>query len=231
MDVPVVDYSRWLASLGADAFDEVAEAAERVIMIHEALANDGISLLGELLRDRGTAPIETWAHYPTDDCIDPKSGAMYYYHAHDPVAWTRQEHGHFHLFVRSEQTHDFSHLMAISMSPQGIPNRLFTTNGWVTDEVMLPAEELLRQLDEGWEIRRARPSWLVAQWLMAMPVLLRPQVTALLRQRDSILGWTRDGHASTQVLEDRNLHLLSEVPLDLVDVLEAVQMEAHTRVN
>jgi len=228
---PNVDYPRWLAELEVDSFDEVAKAAETVILIHEALANEGISLLGELFRERGEAPIEVWAHYPADDCRDPKSGAMFYYHAHDAAAWNRDEHGHFHLFASRGETDGFSHVMAISMSPYGIPKALFATNGWVTDEVMLPANELLELLGEGWEIARARPSWLVAQWLMAMMTLLRPHVAALLQRRDQMLGWTSEGYTSRNVMEDRAMHILSELPLDLMDVLEAIQIEAHTRLN
>ena len=224
-----IDYPGWLAALDEADFDEVVEAAERVITLHEALANDGISLLGELLRDWGETPIEPWVHYPADDCRDPKSGAMFYYHAHEPEEWDRDEHGHFHLFVRPEADGEFSHVMAISMSAYGVPSALFATNGWVTDEVMRPAGELLQLVDERWEITRARPSWLVVQWLTAMMTLLRPQMEALLEQRDRALRWQLGKAPSTEVLEDRDTHILSELPLDLMETLAAVQAQAQAR--
>jgi hypothetical protein len=226
-----INYSGWLAILDDEALDDVANAAETVLAIHEALANEGISLLGELFRDRDGGPIQAWAHYPPDDCRDPESGAMFYYHAHDPDDWDREEHGHFHLFVRPEVDAGFSHVMAISMTAQGVPHALFATNGWVTDEVMVPAAEVLRLLDERWHIARARPSWLVVQWLTAMVKLLRPHAEALLQCRDGVVGWTAEGKSSSGILDDRNTHVLGEMSLDYMGMLEAIQTEVRDRLN
>jgi len=222
-------YSRWLTNLDAERFEEVADAAETILTIQEALSNDGISILGELLRDHGDAPIEPWEHYPEDDCRDPNSGAMFYYHAHHPNEWARDEHGHFHLFVRPSAEGDFTHVMALSMTPYGVPNGLFATNGWVTDEVMLPADQVLQLMDERWEITRARPSWLVVQWISALLKIVRPQLEELLQRRDNAIGWTGDGLSSTGILDDDQTHILSELPLNLIDMLEAVQAEGQAR--
>lgn len=223
------DYSRWLGSLDDENVDELADAAETVLMIHEALANDDITLLGELFRDRGDTPIEAWEHYPADDSRDPNSGAMFYYHAHDPQEWDRDEHGHFHLFVRPSAEADFTHVMAVSMTPHGLPHGLFATNGWVTDESMLRAEEVMQMLEERWDIARARPSWLVVQWLSASLRLLQPYTEALLMQRDALLGWSDITPPSQQILQDRDRHILSEMPLDFMATLQAVQHEVQQR--
>lgn len=225
------DYADWLASLDDDGFDEIADAAETVLMIHEALSNDRISLLGELLRDEESGPIKAWQHYPIDDCVDPHSGAMFYYHAHDPGEWSRNEHGHFHLFVRPAAEAEYSHVMAISISPQGVPNGLFVTNGWVTDETMLLADEVVQLLEERWEISRARPSWLVVQWLGAVLKMLRPHAEALLTQRDNRLGWREGSEPDKELLGDRGTHVLSEMALDFPATLQAVQAEVGRRMN
>jgi hypothetical protein len=225
------DYAHWLGALDDESLDEIADAAETVLMIHDALANDTISLLGELLRDEESGPITAWQHYPVDDCVDPRTGAMFYYHAHDPGDWNRGEHGHFHLFVRPSAEAEFSHVMAISMTAQGVPNGLFATNGWVTDESMLPAPEVLRLLEDRWEISRARPSWLVVQWLTALLKLLRPHAAELLERRDRRLGWSESRSPNVEILEDRETHILSEMALDLPTVLQAIQVEVGRRMN
>lgn len=226
-----INYPLWLTTLDEETFDAVADAAERIIQIHEALLNDGITLQAELFRDRSEKPITAWEHYPADDCRDPQSGAMYYYHAHEPEEWHRDEHGHFHLFVRPSADADFTHVMAIAMSAHGLPNALFSTNGWVTDEKMLPANEVMQLLEERWEINRARPSWLVTQWLSSMVKLLRPFTEKLLQLRDQQFTWSDDGKPSGTLLDDRNTHILSELSLDLMAVLQAIQEEAQQRMN
>ncbi len=231
MNSTTIDYPLWLTTLDDEVFDAVADAAERVVQIHEALLNDGITLQTELFRDRGEQPITAWEHYPADDCRDPKTGAMFYYHAHEPEEWDRDEHGHFHLFVRPAVGADFTHAMAIAMTPHGLPNALFSTNDWVTAEKMLPATEVLELLHQRWEIKRARPSWMVTQWLSAMVTLLQPLTEKLLQLRDQRLTWSDEVKPASALLGDRNIHILSELPVDLMNMLQAIQEEARQRAN
>ncbi len=231
MDCPVVDYPLWLRSLDDDSFEVVADAAEQLLAIHKALTNDNLTVQGELFRDRGDAPIYAWAHYPADDFRDPESGAMFYYHAHDPEDWLHDEHGHFHLFVRPTANGDFTHVAALSMTAGGIPQALFATNGWVTDEKMLPADEVLQLLESRWEINRARPSWLVVQWLNAMLELVSPYISSLLHRRDQVLQRAADGKTDTKLLDDRNTHILSELAFNFTELLESVQKEAIARMG
>jgi hypothetical protein len=228
-----VDYAHWLASLDNEAFDALTDAAECILSIHEALSNDNLSILQELLRGYGEQPIESWAHYPAEDCLDAKTGAMFYYHAHDPADWERQEHGHFHLFIRPSAEAKFSHLMALSMTAQGLPTALFATNRWVTDETLLPAAQLLHLLETRWEVARARPSWMVAQWLGALVKLLYPYVAALLLQRDRVLGMFGAAPQADAPVEpdDRTIHVLSDIRFDLMEVLHAIQQELQVRSN
>jgi hypothetical protein len=231
MSAEFVDYNHWLHRLDEASFLAVADAAEGAVSIHQSLTNDGLSVVSEWLASQTDQPIEAWVHYPADDCRDPDSGAMVYYHAHDPRDWNRDEHGHFHLFVRADAAGDFSHVAAISMTPYGIPNGMFATNGWVTDESMRPAAEVLRMLDENWMINRARPSWLVLKWLDALLTLTRPWVEKLLSSRDRVVGWGEEGRSLSAILDDRDTHILSELPLDWPAILKSVQAEARNRMH
>lgn len=85
-----------------------------------------------------TAEKPLWKHRPNGDTVS--NGYLYYYHSH-----RKSEHGHFHIFVANEKT--FSHLIAISISEQGKPLALFTTNKWVTGETSITKKELLTALE------------------------------------------------------------------------------------
>lgn len=187
--------------------------------IQSALAADHQTILTELFRDHADTGFDYWAHFPKDDARDPVTGARFYYHAHDPSEWSVEEHGHFHLFVGEPDGPGFSHVVGVSMDAKGQPRRLFTTNGWVTGEAMRPAQELLSQLPQGFEINRSRPSWLVGRCLSALVALLMPEVQRLLIQRDEAIAG-RDGQwPDPAAVEDRERHVLSECPLDMQAVL------------
>jgi len=197
----------WLES-GLAALDEWSA-------IQRALAADGQTILTELFRDHADSGFDYWAHFPADDALDARSGARFYYHAHDPSGWPRDEHGHFHLFVRAEGDPGFAHVVAISMAADGTPQRLFTTNEWVTGERLVRAADLLAVLPEGFEINRARPSWLVGRWLTALVALSMPQIQALLAARDESLTAEEGRWPDPSVTEDRERHVLSECELDM----------------
>lgn len=187
--------------------------------IDAALIADDQNVLTELFRDHDDSGFDCWAHFPSDDARDPVSGARFYYHAHDPAEWMVEEHGHFHLFVDDPVEAGYSHLVAVSMDRQGRPQRLFTTNGWVTGETLRRAGKLLGRLPSGFEINRARPSWLVGRWLTCLVALVMPEIRDLLYARDRVLV-TPDGEwPNPQLLEDRDRHVLSECPLDMDAVL------------
>ena len=78
---------------------------------------------------------------------------------------------------------EVSHLVAIALDPHGEPIRLFTTNRWVTGETWYRAEDVIRMLDR-FTIREVGGPALLNRWIGAMLALFRPQIVALLRQRD-----------------------------------------------
>jgi hypothetical protein len=189
--------------------------------IEQALVADGQSILTELFREHADSGFGYWEHFPADDALDARSGARFYYHAHDPAEWSREEHGHFHLFIPSDTEVGFSHVVAVSMAPDGTPQRLFTTNEWVTGEQVVPAADLLGVLPGGFEINRSRPSWLVGRWLGALVALAMPQIDTLLRARDEALAGEGGEWPEPVVIEDRGRHVLSESALDMTALAEA----------
>jgi hypothetical protein len=196
----------------------------------------GTNLVIEVLR--GSGDFTEWDHYPPDDVHDPKSGAQYYFHAHPPDDRADPDYGHFHLFVRPKgmppggrpgevgasvpsafDNDTPSHLIAISMTPAGLPERLFTTNRWVTGEIWHRAADLINVLDR-FVIDLDRPSRLLNDWLTAMVVLFRPQIEELLIERDRvILQWQSD-HADADVFEDRRLEIVSSTRISLHNQIE-----------
>lgn len=196
------------------------------------LAKSGSNLVAEVL---ATVPafIE-WDHVPAEDVYDPDSGSQYYYHAHpkseDGTGLHDDEHGHFHVFLRGTALEGLDipgdkpgivHLVGIGMNRDGLPIRLFTTNGWVTGETMIPAEALCPRLGL-FEVDHVRPSWALNLWLTNMIVLFRPQIEQLLRKRDRVLRDWQQNYPEADVLEDRVLEVASSLTIDLEATMAAV---------
>jgi hypothetical protein len=187
---------------------------------------------------RGSRDFTEWEHYPPDDVRDPKSHAQYYFHAHPPEERDHPDYGHFHLFVRpkgmpprirpgemgdsvpsASDNEALSHLIAISMTPAGLPERLFTTNRWVTGETWYRAADVIGMLDR-FVIDLDHPSRSLNDWLTTTVVLFRPQIEDLLIERDRvILQWQAD-HADTDVFEDRRLEIVSSIRISLHNQIE-----------
>jgi hypothetical protein len=185
-----------------------------------------------------------WRHYPAGEVYDPASHAQYFYHVHPVRDRLLPEHGHFHTFLRAEGMpsgvsplvlpeaavaalmpppqgaplkrgvrEEISHLVAISLDPRGEPVRLFTTNRWVTGETWYRADDVIAMLDR-FAIAAADPSALRDRWLVAVMRLFRPQIAALLRQRDAtVMAWRQ--RRRTAVFEDPRLEITSSVEIDL----------------
>lgn len=181
-----------------------------------------------LVLPEGSEP-EQWAHYPPDDAISPVAGSRYFYHCHPPEERGDGEHGHFHLFLPlaffaeedcqsapledGEDRARVVHFAALSVDMQGVPLQLFTTNRWVTDEWLYPADAIAAALDS-FDLQGADGDALVNQWLTAFVALARPLIIDLLHLRDAALegkGWPG---------EDRAIEITSSTPLDLQALLD-----------
>jgi hypothetical protein len=203
-------------------------AGAELLDVMEALQARGRNVVTELQpADRA---MQQWNHYPADDAFDPVSGCRWYYHAH-PGPQADAEHGHFHLFAAaSTRAHAgrYTHLVGLSVSAEGMPLRAFTTNRWVTNEVYAPAGAVLCKLQQ-FALRAPRDLALVHRWLAAAVALFRPQIGALLVERDERLQ--RALAQRPNVFEDRRTTLLSQGDLDLRRQLTWIESVRRPRVR
>ncbi|HEY3326642.1 MAG TPA: hypothetical protein VGK14_05660 [Novimethylophilus sp.] len=227
--------------LPREQLELMADAGARILECYRVLGKAGLNIVGEVLKGQGE--FYELEHYPNDDVFDADTHSQYYYHAHRTEA---NEHGHFHTFLRQsgmlegaqpvpydgEETWPqgadaLSHLIAISMDAYGFPTGLFATNRWVTAEAWYKAEDVISMLDR-FDIDHAWPSWPVNIWISAMMVLFRPQIEALLCQRDEVVAsWART-HPGVDVFEDRMLELTGFIPIDVKQQIGAVAVALST---
>jgi hypothetical protein len=214
--------------------ERMRAVGEEALECYRVLSKAGANIVGELLKGEGT--FYEWNHYPDGDIYDNETHSQYYYHAH-----REEEHGHFHTFVRHSGMPDgmipvenssgedwpegderLSHLIAISVDPQGLPLALFTTNRWVTGENWYAADDVIRLLDR-FEIDHAVPNWATNRWLTAIIRLFHPQIVELVKERDrAIAEWTpSDG--TTHVFDDRDLEITSNFEISPDEQLENVR--------
>ena len=204
-------------------------AAADILECYRVLNKGGCNIVGEILFGRGT--FYELNHYPKDDVYDAESFSQYYYHAH---RGNHIEHGHFHTFQRVGRMPEsniepvqyagsepwpegdlaLSHLVAISMNAAGFPSGLFATNRWVTGETWYRAEDVVGLLDH-FVIDHAFPSWPVNRWISAMFKLFRPEIEALIRDRDEVVGVWADRHPDIDVYEDRALEITGFLPISV----------------
>jgi len=225
------------SNLSRETLSRMADAAVKAVdCIHE-LHESGSNLVMEALR--GSQAFTEWEHYPLDDVHDPESHAHYYFHAHSPDGRDRPDYAHFHTFMRSRgmpagirpgdigdaashrsaEGEPMSHLVAISMTPSGMPERLFTTNRWVTAETWYRAPDVIAMLD-GFVVDVDQPSRILNRWLTAMFVLFRPQMEGLLIERDRVIERWRALHSEDDVFEDRRLDITSSIDISLHEHIE-----------
>ncbi len=224
-----------LEALGRERLEAMRAAGEEILECRRVLLKGGLNVVGEMLRGQGE--FVEYEHYPADDVFDADSHAQYYYHAH---RGSEGEHGHFHTFLRApgmpagvapapyggdepwpSGDEALSHLIAVSMDAYGEPIGLFTVNRWVTGDAWYPAADVIRMLDR-FDIDHANPSWPANRWLGAMLRLFRPQIEALILARDAaVADWAR-AHPATDVFEDRELEITSQLEISVEAQIAAV---------
>jgi hypothetical protein len=220
----------WLDDLPRASLEAMLAAGREALEWRRILAKTGDNLVGEVLKHHDGFYLLD--HYPKGDVFDPESHAQWYYHAHNKKE-RPGEHGHFHTFLRGAgmpaglkpaalpdyqakaDPHDLvCHLIAVSMDRAGWPVGLFTTNRWVTAETWYAAHDVCAMLD-GFDTQINKPSWPVNRWLTGMLRLFRPQIEALIMERDErVRAWQRD-HPGTNSFEDRKLEVTSQLPIDV----------------
>ncbi len=184
-------------------------------------------------------------HYPKGDRIDHQTGAQYFYHCHRENT-DRQEHGHFHCFLRYKHIpkkckptpladwdkyidNPMTHLIAIAMDRYGQPIRLFTVNRWVTSEVWYDAEHSPTFINRFKMTLTNDPHWQVLdQWVESMLHLFAPQIAWLHHQRDHVIAHHKLQNADNNVYEDENIEELSEISIDLKNQIQWI-LGAHSQ--
>ena len=121
-----------------------------------------------------------------------------------------------------------SHLIAISMTKEGLPFRLFTVNRWVTGEVWYGGADVKR-LVRLFDIDHTQPSWPVNRWANAMLRFFRPQIDKLVDARDETVARWRESHADQDVFEDRELEVTSHWDISIDDQMQAVLARLEAR--
>jgi hypothetical protein len=226
-----------LRRLPRQELEEMAEAGRVVTEMMRILYKSGQNLVGQCLANQGT--FYELDHYPKGDVYDRETHSQYYYHAHRPESG---EHGHFHTFLRAagmprdmqpveykgeakrpEGKDALTHFVAISMDRPGRPIGLFTTNRWVTDESFYRAEDVISLIDR-FRMDLSYPCLATNQALTALLRLFRPQIEALLRERDRTVKMWAELKPDVDVYEDRELEVTS-----LMDICVESQIAAvHT---
>jgi hypothetical protein len=200
-----------MTSLCSRDIPALKRAGAELLDVIEALQARGRNVVTELQPERA---MQQWDHYPANDANDPVSGYRWYYHAH-PGPRADTEHGHFHVFAAASTLADAGrhiHLIGLSVSADGMPVRAFTTNRWVTNELYAPAGQVLRRLQQ-FAMRTPPDLALVHRWLAAVLAVFRPQIRALLVERDERLSQAQASRPN--VFEDRRTIVLSQCALDL----------------
>jgi hypothetical protein len=108
------------------------------------------------------------------------------------------------------------------MDRSGWPVGLFTTNRWVTGETWYAARDVAAML-HGFDMKVDRPSWSVNRWLTAMLRLFRPQIEALLQQRDARIREWQAAHPEVNAYEDRRLEVTAQLPIDVEAQVRALE--------
>ncbi len=208
--------------------EKMQAAGNRIEECYRLLRKASANVVGQCLANQ--AKFIEFDHYPKGDIFDKETKSQYYYHAHRPESG---EHGHFHTFVRSGAIPDdiktvpyegevevpsgddaICHLIAVSMNGPGYPIGLFSTNRWVTGETFYSAEDTIRLLDT-FLIDHTYPCLAANRWISAMLCLFRPQIVALIWERDRTIESRRTKHPDKDVYEDRDLELTSILKIDV----------------
>jgi len=231
------------AALPRERLEDMAAAGAEVEESYRLLRKTGANVVGQVLEHQGT--FYEYDHYPEGDVYDNESHSQYYYHSH-----REGEHGHFHTFLRVAGIPDgiepiaydgaperpmgedaIAHFVAISMNKPGYPIGLFTVNRWVSDDSWYKAEDLIALLDR-FKMDHTYPCLAVNRWITAMLRLFRPQIEALILERDRVVWAYAEKHNSEDVLEDRDLELTSIATINVPKQIEAVNraLKSHRKV-
>ncbi|MDE3017327.1 MAG: hypothetical protein KGI29_10505 [Pseudomonadota bacterium] len=172
------------------------------------------------------------AHYPKGDRIDYHTGAQYFYHCHRED-FDREEHGHFHCFLRYKKIpkhikptplpdwdknidSPMAHIVAIAMNRYGQPIRLFTVNRWISFETWYDAKHAPEFVKRFKFTLEDSAHWQVLDsWVEGMLHLFAPQIAWINEKRDETIARWQKKHPGSNAYEDHRLEELSEISINL----------------
>ena len=215
------------------------DAAKTVIETITQMVQEQRPLMLRVVPEEGA---KFWTHYPKGDARDKHCKARWYYHVHAPGSREEDEHGHFHLFLHRDQLPKgepvkvlplkgeeakahVTHLVALSIDTSGIPRSWFTTNRYVTDEFLFPADVMIRHLPD-YNVDHTKQDDLVNRFVTAMVALYRDEITELLQQRDARQAELFAEHGDVGYEKESGEEVLSYIPIDLDVKLGSIDFEA-----
>lgn len=139
-------------------------------------------------------------------------GLRIFYHQHIYPGKVKTEHGHFHLFVRTDEIEDWQHLMAIVMDKQGQAVEFTTVNQWVTDSHWVEQNSLKSIYQQ---LQQQDPDSLLMSWFIAILCLYQNEITQLIKKRDQHLSDINESSAINDILKNREFYTFSSIKIDL----------------
>ncbi len=214
------------------------EAAHVIMETITQMAREGKPLMLRVVPEAGAT---FWTHYPVKDARDKFCKSRWYYHAHAAGHRDTGEHGHFHLFLHRSQLPDglepkvwppqgekarahVTHLVCLSIDPDGVPRSWFTVNRFVTNEFLYPADVMIEHLPD-FNVDHTQEDDLVNRFVTAMVALYRDEIAELLRMRDARHAELVAEHGSEAAYERvSGVEVLSSMPIDLDAKLGSLEL-------
>jgi len=230
-----MDLEYFLSDLTEPELRVMADAAAEVDECVRLVRNLGRNMIHEVTD--GGIGIKTKTSYPPNGFTNFDNGTHFYFHIHRDSS---TEYGHFHTYgypralennaikskrkltaKKSIRKKQHAHLVAISVNKYGTPINLFTTNKWVTKEVIYPENQVVGMLDQ-YALKSDATLSPLERWTSALLKLFRPQIVWLISQRGSTLKSWEATYPESNVYEDKALEVLVDVDISIEEQREAV---------
>ena len=192
-------------------------SAQTLVQCINQFALKDINPVITVLPDNGV--LEFDRKYPQPMLTFSGLGLRAYYHCHTSASRPEIEHGHFHVFIKTDNE-EWSHLAGLSMDNLGQPIQWFTVNHWVTGEKWITADILERQLEK-LLMGNKHELMLVEKWLLAMLEFYQQSLNHLLQERDQKINSLLAQKKLEAVLKDHVIYDLSQTKINLLNDLES----------
>ena len=150
--------------------------------------------------------------YPDNKLYFADNGWLAYYHCHDIPENDSVEHGHFHLFVRTNDDKNWCHVCALSIDGEGQPLAWFMVNQWVTGTPWLSADQIVPLLDT---ITIPDSISVTERWLLNLLIVFSDNIKKLLFKRDRVLTKVMDNSTQDDIFNNHQIHELCRHTIEL----------------